>query len=218
MSFVEFLDFGSIGNNNMFLSSEIELSPFSPMTTDTYVVSETKPIMSKGGPSIVTTYDVPSVNYYGNVPNVNYYTKDLQDIIVVSETKGNKKFYGYDLYVDGLSEYAHIEINKAMRKAFLHDYLHEEYDDILNKLKVVKGKVRVAGAKEKVAKDTKETLKKKVKFIGSDILTNSKNMKVLISIVKKNKHILFADLINNPDLVANTQAKYIKKRIKEMRK
>lgn len=187
------------GFNDAYLSSEVTLSP---IVSETYVVTETKPALSKG-PSIVTTSTYPA-----------YYT---QDLILVEEPYTGVTNYDYYTH-DGLNEYAYMQINDAMRKAFLHDYLHEEYSEIIDRLKVVKGKVKVAGAKENVKKDTKETLKKKVKFIEKEILTKAKNMKILYSITKKNSHISFSDLPSNPDLVANTQAKYIKRKIREMRK
>lgn len=219
---IDNLNFGAFGIPGteyvLDLSSEIELSPFSDTiivtegngNDDIVIVTESSsgPIMSNGS-SIVKT----------KKPNTLYYADNLNDLVIVTEKKKkNNYFMDYDLYVDGLNEYAHIQISKAMKKAFLHDYLHEDYPEILDKLKVVNGKVKVASARDKVKKDTKETLKKKVKFIGSEILTNPKNMKLLRAITKKNKHIRFSDLPANRDLVASTQAKYVKRRIKEMRK
>lgn len=141
------------------------------------------------------------VNYYTNYP---YYT--------VPNTTGSIYYYDTGAGSSGLAKH---ETNEYLRYKFLDNALVKEYKDILNMLKVVDGVVKPS--KDGADGSDQKNVEKKVDFIGNEILTRSKNLKILEKIIQKNYHIRFFDLVHNQDLVFSTQAKYIKKKIREMR-
>lgn len=133
---------------------------------------------------------------------------------VISPYSGT--FY-YDSGI-GTNPLSQHEINDYLRKKFLDHALVDEHEEILSMLKVNNGVVSVDKDNGKDSKDSEDTIKKKINFISSEILTFMKNMKVLKAIIEKNYHLKFYDLPHNQDLVFNTQAKYVKKKLREMKK
>lgn len=126
-------------------------------------------------------------------------------------------FVYYDTGV-GSNPLAQHETNQYLKYRFLDDDLVGEYKEILSMLKVEGNNVKVLGEKESDTTTDSSAIKKKIDFIGHEILTSGKNMKILKAIVKKNTHLQFYDLPHNPSLVSSTQAKYIKNKLREMRK
>ena len=116
----------------------------------------------------------------------------------------------------GSSPLAQHETNEYLRYKFLDKELVEEHKDILAMLKVDNGMVSVSkDGKGDVGSSS--DVEKKVDYIGNEILTRSKNMKVLKKIINKNYNLKFYDLPHNLDLVFSTQAKYVKQKLREMR-
>jgi hypothetical protein len=68
-----------------------------------------------------------------------------------------------------------------------------------------------------ISKDSVEDLEKKSDFIGSEILTLSKNFKLLNAFVMKN-NLKWYDLPHNEHYVRKEQAKYVEKKLDEMMK
>jgi len=139
--------------------------------------------------------------------------------VVTNPFPYNTAFY-YDSGV-GDNPFTQHEINRELRYKFLDKYLHEDYPDILRMLKVSNGVVKVLSSSEAekndISKDTESILEDKVDYIGSKILTSSKNKKILNSITNKNAGIKYYDLPHNAYYVKKEQAKYVKKKLKEMR-
>ena len=71
--------------------------------------------------------------------------------------------------------------------------------------------------KNDISKDTDKILEDKIDFIGSKILTYTKNKKILLSIINKNTGIKYYDLPHNVHYVKKEQAKYVKSKLKEMK-
>ncbi len=111
------------------------------------------------------------------------------------------------------------ETNKELRYRFLDRQLWKrEYSDILMMLKIDNGDVRVlseADAKNNdISKDTEQDVRKKVDYIGSHILTLSKNKKILDAIITKNPHMRYYDLTHNKKVVYHEQAKRVRHKLK----
>jgi hypothetical protein len=126
-------------------------------------------------------------------------------------------------YDSGIGDNPHAQhlINKELRYKFLDKYLHEDYPDILRMLKSTNGVVKVLSSSETekndISNDTDSILEDKIDFIGNTILTYSKNKKILHSITNKNAGIKYYDLPHNTYYVKKEQAKYVKRKLKEMR-
>ena len=126
--------------------------------------------------------------------------------------------YGY--YDSGIGENPIVRdsINKDLRYRFLDKWLHKHCQDLLRMLKVnASGKVEVLSKEEAetndISKDTKKDYTSKSDFIGNEILTRTKCMKVLLALCQKNNHLKFYDLPYNHDSVRHAQAKYVKKHL-----
>lgn len=164
-------------------------------------------------PSIVSPIMAPLSPIISTRPYLSVYPS----IVVNPYNRGS--FY----YDSGVGDNPHTqhEINKELRYKFLDKYLHEDYSDILRMLKVSNGEVKVLSSaeaeKNDISKDTDSILEDKIDFIGNKILTFSKNKKILHSITNKNAGIKYYDLPHNTYYVKKEQAKYVKRKLKEMR-
>ena len=131
--------------------------------------------------------------------------------------------YNTSIYYDGIGDNPFVEhkINTELRYKFLDKYLHEDYPDILRMLKSSGGEIIVLSSEEAdkndISKDTDKILEDKIDFIGSKILTYTKNKKILLSIINKNTGIKYYDLPHNVHYVKKEQAKYVKSKLKEMK-
>lgn len=167
--------------------------------TTSLVDSITTPILTPA-PILSTPYVgvYPSVITYPYNTNIAYYDSGIGD-----------------------NPYAQYEINKELRYKFLDKYLHEDYPDILRMLKSTNGNITILSTSETekndISKDTDDILEDKIDFIGSKILTYAKNQKILNTIVNKNAGIKFYDLPHNTYYVKKEQAKYVKKKLRQMR-
>jgi hypothetical protein len=126
--------------------------------------------------------------------------------------------YFYDSGI-GDNPLAQHETNYNLRYKFLDTWLHEDYQDILRMLKVENNHVRVLSSDDAknndISKDDESVFEKKSDFIGNEILSISKNSKILHSLVKKN-NMKYYDLPHNEHFVKKAQAKYIKNKLKDM--
>lgn len=189
-------------------TSSISLSP---VIVDTVVpIIETTTVTS---PVVSTVATVQPLSPVVAVEETLVFPNTASTFIAPSSTA----FLYYDTGV-GSNPLAQHETNQYLRYKFLDDDLVGEYKEILSMLKVDGGMVKVLSEKESDNTTDSSLLKKKVDFIGSEILTSGKNMKILKAIVNKNAHIHFYDLPHNPALVSSTQAKYVKSKLREMRK
>lgn len=181
-------------------------STVSVLTPSVVVDSVVSPIISPVSPIIVSK---PYLSVYPSVA-ISTYTYP-----------GYSSAFYYDSGI-GDNPYTQHEINKDLRYKFLDKYLHEDYPEILRMLKYSDGSVSVLSKNEAekndISKDTESVHREKVDFIGSKILTYSKNQKILQSIVNKNAGIKFYDLPHNSHYVKKEQAKYIMKKLKNIEK
>jgi hypothetical protein len=142
-------------------------------------------------------------------------SRRLVPTVTTMVNPNSSSFFYYDSGI-GSNPLAQHETNEYLRYKFLDKELVEEHKDILSMLKIDGGNVSVAKDSKSDVGSTAD-VEKKVDFIGNEILTRSKNMKILRKIIDKNYHLKFYDLPHNIDLVFSTQAKYIKQKLKEMR-
>lgn len=128
--------------------------------------------------------------------------------------------YYYDSGI-GENPIAIHETNKDLRYKFLDKWVYDDYPDILRKLKIDKNQVEVLSKEEEksnsIDKDTVSELEKKSDYIGYEILTLSKNKKILEAILRKNS-LKWFDLPHNEYYVRKEQAKYVKKKLEDMQK
>lgn len=128
--------------------------------------------------------------------------------------------YYYDSGI-GENPLAKYETNEDLRFKFLDKWLFEDYPDILRMLKVNGSNVTVLSKteaeKNDISKDSESDLEKKSDFIGYEILTLGKNEKILNTICAKN-NLKYYDLPHNEYFVRKAQAKYILKKLEEMKK
>lgn len=121
----------------------------------------------------------------------------------------------------GESDLAIHETNHYLRYKFLDKWIFTDFPNLLKLLEVKNGKVIVVSAddaaKNDIAKDSEENLIKKTDYIGNEILTLSKNLKILKSLVRKTK-MKFYELPHHKHAVKKTQAKYVKKKLNELYK
>ena len=129
--------------------------------------------------------------------------------------------YYYDSSGIGENPLAQHETNVDMRYKFLDKWLYEDFPEILKMLKVTNDNTIVLSEKESkdndISKDNEATLEKKSDFIGNEILTLSKNLKILRALVTKN-NLKFYDLPYNESYVKKAQARYVKAKLEDMRK
>lgn len=150
------------------------------------------------------------------LPNTPYY--NLYPTFANRYINPNNSLYYYD---SGIGENPIVQntINSDLRYKFLDKWLHEDYQEILRYLKVENSHVKVLSKAEMeqndISKDTQDDYNKKSDFIGFEILTLSKNKKILDSIVNKN-NLKYYDLPHNSHFVKKEQAKYVTKKIKHM--
>jgi hypothetical protein len=183
------------------------VSPFyrtpyrTPSNSSTYIIEDVvRPIITRR--PILTTYPSTVTNFG-----------------ISTMFQPNSAFY-YDSGV-GENPLARHETNVELRHAFLDKWLYEDYPDILRLLKVDNGVIKVLSSAEAVhnniSNDTEEDLMKKSDFIGQEILTRTKNMKILNTLVEKN-NMKWYDLPHNKHYVRKAQAKYVKRKLEEMKK
>lgn len=193
---------------------------------DTFLAIPTSSSISLSSPAFVVDSVVPIIESTTVItpieplyPYVNVKDTYVTAVPTVSTMLNpfSSNYYYYDSGI-GSSPLAQGETNEYLRYKFLDSELIKEHKDILGMLKVVDGVVKPASEKESGDAGSPKDVEKKVDFIGNEILTRSKNLKILKKIVEKNYNIRFYDLPHNIDLVSNTQAKYIKQKIREMRK
>ena len=184
-------------------SSTVSLSPV--------VVDTVSPIIATT--SIVSP--APLVSIEPLFPVVTVTESTVVPTISTMINPNSSTFFYYDSGV-GSSPLAQHETNDYLRYKFLDKELVEEHKDILSMLKVDGGSVSVAKDGKGDVGSTAD-VEKKVDYIGNEILTRTKNMKILKKIIQKNYHLKFYDLPHNMDLVFSTQAKYIKQKLREMR-
>ena len=119
----------------------------------------------------------------------------------------------------GESPLARHQTNVDLRYKFLDKWLLEDYPEILQKLKVENGVVVPLNDTEAknndISKDTIEDIEKKADYIGLNILSKDKNMRILEKMCQKN-NMKFYDLPHNEFYVRKEQAKYILKKMKEI--
>jgi hypothetical protein len=185
-------------------TTSISLSPF--VDSVTYYT----PIISKTG------YATPYVTLDPLYPHVS----------TVSTVSANLPYagypsypsYPYPYYMADTSELGKHDINEYLRYKFLDSALVKEHKDILQMLTVKDGMVKPLPEGSTDSGDSNKDVEKKVDFIGNEILTRSKNLKILEKIVEKNFNLKFFNLPQNEDSVFGTQAKYVKQKIRELRK
>lgn len=168
-------------------------------------------------------FPIPSTTVSTLVPNYAVVNSVLSPIIPNSYTSSilyGPKLITYDSGI-GESDLATHEINHYLRYKFLDKWIFTDFSNILKLLEVKNGNVIVVSAdeaaKNDIAKDSEKNLIKKTDYIGNEILTLSKNLKILKSLIKKTK-MKFYDLPHNERAVKKTQAKYIKKKLNELYK
>ena len=112
------------------------------------------------------------------------------------------------------------EINVDLRFKFLDKWLFSHYPHILRMLKVNGATVNVLSKTDAesndISKDTDVDLEKKSDFIGNNILTLSKNKKILNALCEKNNIKYYDILPDNTYFVRKAQSKYILKKLTEM--
>lgn len=190
---------------------------------DTFLAIPTSSSVSMS--PIYMDYNVPIINTTNFVSPVSVVEIDplfpsvsvdnrLFPTVTTMLNPNSSTYYYYDSGI-GLSPLAKHQTNEYLRYKFLDNALVKDYKHILTMLRVDNGSVSVVkGDKGEVG--SSKDVEKKVDFISNEILTRSKNMKILEKIVQKNPHIKFYDLSHNPDLVFSTQSKYVKNKLKEM--
>jgi len=128
--------------------------------------------------------------------------------------------YYYDSGI-GENPIAQHDTNTDLRYRFLDKWMYKFFPDILRMLKVDNNTVHVLSESDTknndISKDSESDLEKKSDFIGSEILSISKNRKILNALVNKN-NLKWYDLPHNKLFVMKAQGKYVKKKLEEMRK
>ena len=173
------------------------LSPFGPIT-----------------PKVIVT-DLPKVATTVSVVPTMY--SELYPTIFPTSFPTSAWYYDSGIGENPLAQY---QTNTDLRYHFLDSWLHEDYPEILRMLKVENGRVRILSETEAsnndISKDTESDYEKKVDFISNEILTLSKNKKILNELVRKN-NLKWYDLPYNHHFVKKAQARYVKKKLSEMR-
>lgn len=141
-----------------------------------------------------------------------------------SDLFGNNIGLQYPYYYDtgiGDNPLAQHETNVDLRYLFLDKWLYDDHPEILRMLKVSGNSVTVLSQSESekndISSDSESDLEKKSDFIGSNILTLSKNKKIMSEIIRKN-NVKWYMLEHMRSYVSKQQGKYVKKKLEEMRK
>jgi hypothetical protein len=193
------------------------MDTFIAVPTTTSSISLSPIFVDTRAPIIETTTilsPAPIVAFDPLFPVVSVTESTLVPTMTTMINPNSSSLFYYDSGV-GSNPLAQHETNEYLRYKFLDSELVEEHKDLLSMLKVEGGSVKVA--KDKGSVGSSSDVEKKVDFIGNEILTRSKNMKVLKKIIEKNYHLKFYDLPHNLDLVFSTQAKYVKSKLRDMR-
>ena len=173
-------------------------SPFSPIVSTVAVA-----------PAAVTAYSAAVVY---NLPSV--FTSNYSYV----GSKNGVDVFNYDAGI-GTNEWPRRQVNIEMRDIFFNKFY--EYSEILHLLKIVDGVVVVVKSSEEaqqndISKDTVSALEQKKEYVRYNILTLSKNRKLLDEICRKNKLNNY-DLPHNKYAVLHEQKKYIIKKLKQLR-
>lgn len=137
-------------------------------------------------------------------------------------TNASDYYYYYNQFDTGIDSNPLLQnkTNKELRYLFLDKWLYDDYREILKMLKVVDGSVKVLSSSDAknndISGDTTDDMEKKSDFIGFNILTLAKNKKLLDSFVFKTG-IRWMDLGDNHRYVKREQAKYVKKKLEQMK-
>lgn len=125
--------------------------------------------------------------------------------------------YVYDAIGD--NPIAFSKVNRNMRYLFLDKWLYRDFPQILKMLKITDGSVSVISkndeASNDISTDSQDDLQAKSDFIGENILTSSKNKKILYKLMKT-KLLKIYDMDHNPQIVKKAQKKYVIDKLKEM--
>ncbi len=185
----------------------------------------------------VVTPIMPSL-YSPSLYSPSLYTQSLIKPSLMTPTKtifspyyNTTSLYGpkigaqqYSYYYDtgiGENPLAQHETNQDLRYLFLDKWLYDDHSEILRMLKVEGNLVKVLSQSEaeknNISSDSESDLEKKSDFIGSNILTLSKNKKIMNEIIRKN-NVKWYMLEHMRSYVSKQQGKYVKKKLEEMRK
>jgi hypothetical protein len=173
---------------------------------------------------IIPTNIVPTKTIftpYVNTNSLNYYTPYANSLNYLTPGIGLQQYsYYYDTGI-GENPLAQHETNQDLRYLFLDKWLYDDHSDILRMLKVDGNAVKVLSKEETekndISSDSESTLEKKSDFIGSNILTLSKNKKIMGEIIRKN-NVKWYMLEHMRSYVSKQQGKYVKRKLEEMRK
>lgn len=120
----------------------------------------------------------------------------------------------------GSNPFVQNQINTELRDKFLEKWLYVDYPDILRMLRVENGDVKVLSKEQAesndISKDSEIDLTRKSKYIGHNILTTRKNLKILQAFLEKN-YLKWYDLPHNEKYVRREQAKYVKHKLEKNR-
>lgn len=190
-------------------------SPLAPLSSDSdryYIREVVTPIVPLTTSTTITPVTITSP-FVKSVISISPFNK------AIVSYSGPTYAYPYDSGI-GESFLAISEVNEDLRYRFLDDWLPNRYPELLQMLKIENGVVKIASEAESekndVSKDTKDMIEKKIDFIGNEILTLSKNKKILNAMVLKNG-MKWYDLPHNRHHVRKEQAKYVKRKLREMR-
>jgi hypothetical protein len=144
---------------------------------------------------------------FPNVP-VNLYAR--AGLTTVFRPEG----YYYDSGISS-NPIARHDINKDIRHRFLDKWLYSDYPNILRMMRVNdKGNVEILSKEDSknndISKDSAKVHQIKSDYIGYNILTYEKNMKIMSAFCQKN-NIPFFDLPLNHRYIRHEQGKYVKK-------
>jgi len=189
------------------------------------VVEELTPIITSRSGYVTATY-VPTVDRIIrtglglSVPTV-VTTTTRPFVSNVTSLINPASMYYYDSGI-GENPLAQHETNQDLRYKFLDKWLYEDHDaciQILKMLKVVDGRVKVLSKSEAknndISKDSEKDLELKADFIGFEILSLSKNRKILDTLIIKN-NLKWYDLPHNESYVRKAQAKYVLSKLEDM--
>lgn len=185
---------------------------------DTFMAIPSSTAYTPFSPSTVVVEDIVTPIIPAK-PILSVYPRVVTNIGIASVFQPSTAFY-YDSGI-GENPLAQHETNSELRYEFLDKWLYEDYPDILRMMKVSNGKVKVVSADEArnndISKDSEADLETKSDFIGYEILTISKNRKILDTLIMKN-NMKWYDLPHNKHFVRKAQGKYVKAKLEEMQK
>lgn len=174
--------------------------------------------------SPVITVDpyAPYATYAPYAPYAPYttYVSPVDNTIYSTLTSFFNPYYNNINYGIGESGLVRHNVNEYTRYKFLDHYLIKDYKNILAMLKIDNNMVVPVGENDKTidpSTEFEENITKKIDYIGFNILTLTKNMKIIDKILKKNRTIGIYDLPHMTDYVASAQSKYVKDKIRKNR-